>query len=345
MLPNHVSILSIAAMTLFMSCGNRHKCNVSDSSDVSTEVRQPLSDSLSMRGVWDYYPQSAKTVSLTLSAGTESAFDDGCYKISAIDDPASPDDMDVTPSYSKIIDTDDRYEQTVILNLGSHLPAGRYRVVRLGTSTICDTLYADFEIVDKKGVKRIKDIISDYFMNKDTERNDTVLSNVYSFGIINDTIDVDLSHDSPCLRAMFYRDVVSYSALKFTGPTHPAVYTGPVVTDTLGVSMSTVLPVYPDTVNEVEFVIHNNSGKELNYGTPYTIARLVDGRWTKLYQNSVWDMPLFMISSGGSSELMTATLLRPLNEIVPGEYLIYKDVNFAGERESGWTISARFSIR
>ena len=109
--------------------------------------------------------------------------------------------------------------------------------------------------------------------------------------------------------------------------------------------MTTLEQIYPDTVSEIKFVLHNNSNKTLCYGTPYTVSRHVDGKWIELFQNGVWDMPLFSLAPGGNSEVMTAKLYRPINDILPGEYVIYKDVYFAGDSGSRWNISARFSIK
>ena len=230
------------------------------------------------------------------------------------------------------------------LRLKEKLIAGKYCVkFSHGDS---DTLTAAFEVVSSKGVKTVMDRIGDYFSDKNKSRNDTVACNVYMFGIVSDdSIEVALRHDSQRMRKLFCRDVVSYSALKFTGQVNPHVYKGPVVTDTLGVSMTTLEQIYPDTVSEIKFVLHNNSNKTLCYGTPYTVSRHVDGKWIELFQNGVWDMPLFSLAPGGNSEVMTAKLYRPINDILPGEYVIYKDVYFAGDSGSRWNISARFSIK
>ncbi len=103
--------------------------------------------------------------------------------------------------------------------------------------------------------------------------------------------------------------------------------------------------VYPDTVSEVTFFIHNKSERTLCYGTPYTVARKTDGHWEELYQGGVWTMPLYGLNAGASSEFMKANLHRLINDITPGEYIIYKNVYFDGDKDNAWNISARFTIK
>lgn len=103
--------------------------------------------------------------------------------------------------------------------------------------------------------------------------------------------------------------------------------------------------VYPDTVSEVTFFIHNKSERTLCYGIPYTVARKTDGHWEELYQGGVWTMPLYGLNAGASSEFMKANLHRLINDITPGEYIIYKNVYFDGDKDNAWNISARFTIK
>lgn len=103
--------------------------------------------------------------------------------------------------------------------------------------------------------------------------------------------------------------------------------------------------VYPDTVSEVTFFIHNKSERTLCYGTPYTVARKTDGHWEELYQGGVWTMPLYGLNAGASSEFMKANLHRLINDITPGEYIIYKNVYFDGDKDNAWNISVRFTIK
>ena len=329
------------------SCAMGQKSSDTDLSTQNDSVDVELSDEgdLTMNSTWDYYPVSAATISVTLHSASMSALTDNGYKFAIIDESTRKvvgNHFD--PIYSKITNDTGGYGQIVELRLKEKLIAGKYCVkFSHGDS---DTLTAAFEVVSSKGVMTVMDRIGDYFSDKNKLRNDTVACNVYMFGIVSDdSIEVALRHDSQRMRKLFCRDVVSYSALKFSGQVNPHVYKGPVVTDTLGVSMTTLEQIYPDTVSEIKFVLHNNSNKTLCYGTPYTVARHVDGKWIELFQNGVWDMPLFSLAPGGNSEVMTAKLYRPINDILPGEYVIYKDVYFAGDSGSRWNISARFSIK
>ncbi len=331
------------------SCGrqgdNRSSADIEERDSVDVELI--TGSRLSMNSVWDYYPESERAVSLRLQSEDIDAFnDEGRYSLFAIDDSVKmPTDNEFDIIYSKITDEAPVYEQNVILRNKMPFKPYRYMVMRIGSGD--DTLVTEFRVVSGKEVNTLlKSKISDYFSSKNSVKNDTVACNVYSFGVTaGDSIEVDMAHDSPKMRELFYDNVLSYSVLKFTGAIEPEIYTGQVITDTLGVSMNTLESVYPDTVSEVQFVLHNNSGKSLCFGTPYAVARLVDGKWTKLYHSGIWNMPLFIIDSGSESEIMTAKLYRPINDISSGEYLIYKKVYFEGEREKSWTISARFSIK
>ena len=42
---------------------------------------------------------------------------------------------------------------------------------------------------------------------------------------------------------------------------------------------------------------------------------------------------------------MKANLHRLINDITPGEYIIYKNVYFDGDKDNAWNISARFTIK
>lgn len=300
---------------------------------------------LYMNSTWDYYPASASKVSVTLHSESVSVLAGDGHVFTIVDDSTQKTIGNrLEAVYSKITNGDRGYERCVELRLNEKLESGKYGVKL--TYNDCDTLTSGFQVVNSKEVMAVKDKISDYFSSKNGLRNDTVACNVYSYGIVSgDSIEVDLRHDSPRMRDLFCREVVSYSALKFTGQVQPCVYGGPVVSDTLGISMTTLDEIYPDTVGEIRFVLHNNSRKTLCYGTPYKVARNVDGKWMELYQGGVWNMPLFLIAPGGCSEVMTAKLFRPINDIGPGEYIIYKDVYFDGGKEDRWNICARFSIK
>ena len=343
----HHFIIALPVAMSFVSCSGGSVRNSADGMSCqndSVDVVLESSGRPTMTPVWDYYPQSADMVSVCLHSDDVHAFDKpGDFALSLCRDSVLSDvNVRFNVCYSKIEECESGYSQVVILGLKDNLSPGKYVV----TCTGDDTLRAEFEVVSSKDVNRVLDKkIYDYFSDT-VEGNDTVKMHVYSYGVTtNDTIEVDLRHNSPEMREMFYREVLDYSALKFTGQTKPDIYTGKIITDTAGITMTTVEPVYPDTVSEVRFVLNNNGSKTLCYGTPYKVARLTDGKWEELYQNGVWDMPLFLLSPGGSSEVMTARLRRPINNITAGEYLIYKDVYFEGDRENSWNICARFSIR
>lgn len=333
----------IAVVAVSCVSRNDNTSSVAAGDSIAAELKPVVRPVMS--SVRDYYPPSTRSVAVNLRADSSDAFDGDRYTVYALNDSVRrPVDIWFNMVYSKIVDESPEYEQTVVLNFDSQLRPGHYLVARACGN---DTLYSEFRIVDEKEVKNmLKRRITEYFSNDNKRKNDTVATNVYMYGLAaGDTIEVALRHDSPKMRNLFYKEVLNYSALKFAGPTEPEIYTGPVVTDTMGVSMTTVESVYPDTIDSVKFLLHNGSGKILNYGTPYTVARLIDGKWVELYQNGVWNMPLFVMSPGSSSEIMTARLHRYINDISKGEYLIYKDVYFDGEREKSWNICARFSIR
>lgn len=343
MLVTRFSLLSLVAVAAVSCGGNTVKDNNNEMSVSADTVDIVLksNDRLTMSTAWDYYPQSADMVSVTLQSDDMNAFDSsGDYSIGMINDSVLT-GIDVISgvSFSKICENKSAYNQSVSLSLSKRLDPGKYVVTRTGDGN--DTLRSAFNVVTAKDVNNM---LRNYF-SESSGKNDTIVANVYSYGIMaDDTVGVDLRHDSPYMRELFYREVVSYSKLYFTGQTSPHIYTGEIVTDTLGVTMTTLEPVYPDTVSEIKFILHNNSDKVLCYGTPYKVARLVNGRWEELYQNSVWNMPLYLLEPDSDSEVMTARLRRPINNIGSGEYLIYKDVYFDGDREDSWNISARFSI-
>lgn len=345
------SYIILSALLLMAYCTGCRK-NVTTDVDMSgtgDSIAAAVAKPVVIESVWDYYPVSTEVISV--NAVSQNGFNtDETYRLETLRDSLWVDvtlDSLTGISYGKV-ETDDTHchVQNVMLKSSAPLAPGVYRALRIGEAS--DTAAALFEVLSGNDVvKRLNNgIIMDYFTADNVEKDDTICANIYSWGVAaNDTIDIELRHDTPEFHERFYKKVLGYSALRFNGRSRPDIYSGPIITDTLGVSMTTDAKVYPDTVSEVTFFIHNKSERTLCYGTPYTVARKTDGRWEELYQGGVWTMPLYGLNAGASSGFMKANLHRLINDITPGEYIIYKNVYFDGDKDNAWNISARFTIK
>ncbi len=341
---------TILLMLTCISC-RKNTETAGDAPSGTDSIALTADEPITIKSVWDYYPASTQIVNVNAISPSGRHFnDDDAYKLEIMRDSLWINvalDSITGVSYGKIV-TDDSccHTQHITLKASAPLVPCVYRVLRVGEDG--DTVRTGFEVLSGKDVvRRLNNgIIMDYFSAENTEKDDTITANICAWGVAaNDTIDIELRHDTPEFHERFYKKVLSYSALRFNGRSRPNVYSGPIITDTLGVSMTTDAEVYPDTISEVTFFIHNKSDRTLCYGTPYTVARKIDGLWEELYQGGIWNMPLYGLHAGASSEFMKANLHRLVNDITPGEYIIYKNVYFDGDKDNRWNISARFTIK
>ena len=123
---------------------------------------------------------------------------------------------------------------------------GRYRIYK-SFNQDTKTAYAEFSMVDKKGVLRLRKQIDGYWSDNLRMASDTVAANVYStyMGASEDTIFVMLMNNTPRYQAMFRRKVVSYSAVSHGKIMPPRILESPTYADTVFVRMETERKVYP----------------------------------------------------------------------------------------------------
>ena len=305
-------------------------------------------DSLSMRAEYDYYPLSTMEVKVVITNHSGYEYDCGeGYSLTYYNErqktwealPTNPIRNDVLWIFPLDCPT---HEQTIRLYT-SEVPnrPGKYRVYK-SFNRNTKVAYAEFEMVDTKGVEQIRKRIDDYWMDGMDDEKDTTAQNIQSTGIYdNDTIGVSLMNNSLYFQEMFRRKVVSYSAVNHGRTQSATPFTAPAFLDTLQISMKTDRAVYPVGTKSVSVGLNNNS-EVLFFGEDYMVARKEGNQWLLLNGNNAWtDMGIGV--GQGEKYQFTANLYPLFNDNRPGNYRVYKEIVFYDSKEK-WFMVAEFRI-
>lgn len=203
--------------------------------------------------------------------------------------------------------------------------------------------YAEFEMVDTKGVEQIRKRIDDYWMDRMNDEKDTTAQNIQSTSIYdNDTIGVSLMNNSLYFQEMFRRKVVSYSAVNHGRIQSATPFTAPAFLDTLQISMKADRAVYPVGTKNVSVSLNNNNSKVLFFGEDYMVARKEGNQWLLLNGNNAWTDIGIGVGQGEKYQF-TASLYPLFNDNRPGNYRVYKEIGFYDSKEK-WFMVAEFRI-
>lgn len=306
---------------------------------------------LSMKTEYDYYPLSTTEVKITVTNYSQQEYTCGNdYSLAYYNDnkqqwetlPTDPIIEDVLwilqPEYPS-------GEQTIKLYT-SEVPnrEGKYRIYK-SFNRETKVAYAEFELIDKKGVKRLRERIDDYCKKNRVTSNDTTAQNICTTWIQNDdgdTIYVGLMNNTPRFQEMFRRKVVSYSAVSHGEIRQNESFTRPASSDTLHVTMQTEQSVYPVGTEVVSVILTNGNLRSLFFGEPYNVLRKEGNRWVFLYDGGAWNDLGYGLTQGGTFHFK-ARLHPIVNDNKPGAYKVIKEIGFDGSSQK-WFMGAEFRI-
>jgi len=203
-------------------------------------------DSLSMRTEYDYYPLSTTKIKVIINNLSHYEYECGeSYSLAYFDEQRNTwESLPTNPIINSILwiflPENPTHEQTIELYT-SEVPnrPGKYRIYK-AFNRETKVAYAEFELVDKKGVKRLREQIDNYWRKNRINSNDTTAQNIHSTWIQNDdgdTIYVGLMNNTPHFQEMFRRKVVSYSAVSHGAIRYNVPFTRSASSDTLHVTM------------------------------------------------------------------------------------------------------------
>ncbi len=309
-------------------------------------------DSLSMRTEYDYYPLSTTKIKVIITNLSHYEYECGeKYSLAYFDEQKNTwETLPTNPIINNIlwifVPENPTHEQPIELYT-SEVPnrPGKYRIYK-AFNRETKVAYAEFELVDKKGVKRLCERIDNYWRKNRMISNDTTAQNIHSIWIQNDdgdTICVGLMNNTPRFQEMFRRKVVSYSAVSHGEIRYSVPFTQSTSPDTLHVTMRTELPVYPMDTEVVSVELTNNNPRTLVFGEQYHVVRKEGNRWVFLYDGGAWTDLGHGLKQGGTSHFKAR--LRPVvNDNKPGVYKVIKEVGFSGSSQK-WFMGAEFRIK
>lgn len=318
--------------------------------DIPTgEVINP--DLLSMQTEYDFYPLSTTEVKVIITNHSHYEYDCGeSYSLAYYNNkhnswetlPTNPIINDILWIFPSEHPT---HEQTIKLYT-SEVPnrAGKYRIYK-AFNRKTKVAYAEFELVDKKGVKKIRQQINDYWTKGSKLPDDTTARNIHSTWIQNDdgdTIYVGLMNNTLRYQEMFRRRVISYSAVSHGKIQQDVPFTQLTFSDTLQITMQTEYPVYPVGTETISVELTNRNPKKLFFGERYNVARKEGNRWILLHDGGVWEDVGYGLEQG-DTHLFTARLHPIVNDNKPGTYKIIKEIGFNGSSQK-WFMGAEFRI-
>lgn len=309
------------------------------------------SDSLSMKTEYDYYPLSTTKVKVIIT--NHSHYEYSCgegYSLAYYNEkqkvweilPTSPIVNSILWIFPSGYST---HEQTIELYT-AEAPnrAGRYRIYKSfnGDTKVA---YAEFELVDKKGVEKLRQQIDDYWGKNAKISNDTTARNIHSTWIQNDdgdTIFVGLMNNTPHYQEMFRKRVVSYSAVSHGKIQQGIPFIQPTSSDTMRITMQTEHSVYPVGTETISVELANGNSKDLFFGERYNVARKEGNRWILLHDGGAWNDIGYGLGQG-DAHLFTARLRPIVNDNKPGTYKVVKEIGFKGSSQK-WYMGAEFRI-
>ena len=309
------------------------------------------SDSLSMKTEYDYYPLSTTKVKVIIT--NHSHYEYSCgegYSLAYYNEkqkvweilPTSPIVNSILWIFPSGYST---HEQTIELYT-AEAPnrAGRYRIYKSfnGDTKVA---YAEFELVDKKGVEKLRQQIDDYWGKNAKISNDTTARNIHYTWIQNDdgdTIFVGLMNNTPHYQEMFRKRVVSYSAVSHGKIQQGIPFIQPTSSDTMRITMQTEHSVYPVGTETISVELANGNSKDLFLGERYNVARKEGNRWILLHDGGAWNDIGYGLGQG-DAHLFTARLRPIVNDNKPGTYKVVKEIGFKGSSQK-WYMGAEFRI-
>ena len=301
-------------------------------------------DSLSMNTEYDYYPLSTTEVKVIITNHSHYEYDCGeSYSLAYYNmkleswetlptNPIVNDILWIFPSDSPT------HEQTIKLYT-SEVPnrAGKYRIYK--TFNRNAIAYAEFELVDEAGAKRLRKQMAAAWNGK------TISSqNIYGSYMRGDSIFVTLINNSIHFQKLFRKEMLNYSAVNYGVVRKPVPITQRAYTDTLQISMKTEKPVYPIGTESVNVILTNKnlSQQNLFFGEYYFVARKQGEQWIPLHHNSlVKDVGISLKPNGDYQ--FNAKLYPLFNDNTSGQYRVYKKVEFEGTNKQ-WYMAAEFKI-
>lgn len=300
-------------------------------------------DSLSMQTEYDYYPLATTEVKVTITNHSHFAYECGeSYSLAYYNSKQkSWETLPTNPIVNSILwifpPENPTHEQTVRLYT-SEVPnrAGKYRIYKAFNRKVA---YAEFELVDEAGAKRLR-------RQMDAAWNGKTISsqNIYGSYMRGDSIFVDLINNSIHFQKLFRKEMLNYSAINYGVVREPSPVTQRAYTDTLQISMKTEKPVYPIGTESVNVILTNKnlSQQNLFFGEYYFVARKQGNQWIPLYDNSlVQDIGISL--KPYSDYQFKAKLYSLFNDNTSGQYRVYKEVKFDGTNKK-WYMAAEFRI-
>lgn len=307
-------------------------------------------DSLSMRTEYDYYPLSTTKIKVTITNLSHYEYDCGeSYSLAYFNTKQNVwETLPTNPIINDILwifpPENPTHEQMIELYT-SEVPnrPGKYRIYK-AFNRRTKVAHAEFELVDKKGVKRLRERIDNYWRKNRMISNDTTAQNIHSTWIQNDddTIYVGLMNNTLHFQEMFRRKVISYSAVSHGKIRYNVPFTRSASSDTLHVTMQTELPVYPMGAEVVSVELTNNNPRDLFFGESYYVLRKEGNRWVFLYDGGAWNDVGHGLTQGGSFHFK-AWLHPIVNDNKPGVYKVIKKIGFSGSSQK-WFMGAEFRI-
>lgn len=300
-------------------------------------------DSLSMQTEYNYYPLATTEVKVIITNHSHFEYECGeSYSLAYYNSKQkSWETLPTNPIVNSILwifpPENPTHEQTVRLYT-SEVPnrAGKYRIYKAFNRKVA---YAEFELVDEAGAKRLR-------RQMDAAWNGKTISsqNIYGSYMRGDSIFVDLINNSIHFQKLFRKEMLNYSAINYGVVREPSPVTQRAYTDTLQISMKTEKPVYPIGTESVNVILTNKnlSQQNLFFGEYYFVARKQGNQWIPLYDNSlVQDIGILL--KPYSDYQFKAKLYPLFNNNTSGQYRVYKEVEFDGT-DRKWYMIAEFKI-
>ena len=247
--------------------------------------------SLSMQTEYDYYPLSTTEVKLTVTNYSQQEYMCGNdYSLTYYNNdkrqwetlPTDP----IIEDIAWILDPEYPSGEQTIKLYTSKVPnrAGKYRIYKTFNRN-AQVAYAEFELVDEAGAKRLRKQMDAASWNGKTISS----QNIYGSGMRGDSIFVDLINNSIHFQKLFRKEMLNYSAINYGAVRKPSPFTQRAYTDTLQISMKTEKPVYPIGTESVNVILTNKnlSQQNLFFGEYYFVARKQGEQWIPLHDNSL----------------------------------------------------------